>query len=130
MKKGGVIARKRPPGRGFAGRVFPAGRRRADPQEGVELDEEARAAARHLIGQCLEVRSCSAQVLREALLVEERACSALGEELAGLGAAGWEGLSENVRKFRSDLLRRDLREGRTLFPVSVYRMDPVQISGE
>ena len=102
----------------------------ADARPAPDLDDGELAAARWLVGQCLEVRKTSAQALREALLVEERAVEKLEEDLAGLAPAAWEALTENVRRFRSETVRRDLARGRVLFPVTVWRMDPFTVGGE
>lgn len=95
----------------------------------IFLSDEELAASRWLIGQCLEVRRASATALREALLVEDRAVASLEENLAQLEPCLWDALGENSKRLQSELRRRDLAEGRVLFPVTVYRMDPFTVGG-
>lgn len=94
------------------------------------LDDTELAAARWLLGQCLEVRLASARALRDAQLVEDRAAAQLEEDLAGMEPAAWEALTDSVRRFKSDSRRRDLAAGRVLFPVTVWRLDPFTVGGE
>lgn len=95
--------------------------------EGVPLTEEERAAARHMLTQAYEMRCASAAALRAQLTVEERAAERITEELNELVDRVWGALPADVRKLRSDILRRELYAGgREVFPVRTAFGNPVR----
>lgn len=91
------------------------------------LSDQERAQATYLLRQVLDLRLVAKDALADALARESRACTALAAEIDQLETGAWESLTDSVRRFRSDILRRDMRDGREVFPVRAQVLNPVRV---